>query len=128
MAETEPTPWELMRILRSVDRKLDQVVTKDMFESESKRVDEKFGEVNKDIADERVARERAMASEKLQREQELNFERQARKDALKVESDERKKAWEDQEKRQVKLASNLKWLSAAILLPITLFIIERFGG
>lgn len=139
MPETEPTPWELMRLLRSVDRKLDDVVTKDMFQAESKRVDEKFSEMARDLADERVAREKSVSAEKLQREQELAFERRAREQAvaaeraereraMKVEAEARKSAWDDQKARQDKQANNLRWLAAAIILPITLFVIERFGG
>ncbi len=128
MPETEPTPWELMRVLRSMDRKLDDVVTKDMFQAESKRVDEKFSETAKDIADERVAREKALSAEKLQREQELAFERRAREKAIEAESKARVEAWAEQKARADKLANNLKWVASAILIPITLYIIDRFGG
>ncbi|MFC8732190.1 hypothetical protein ACFT5B_07010 [Luteimicrobium sp. NPDC057192] len=87
--ETEPGPWELMRMLRSMDGKLDRLVTRESFDAETRRVDDKFAAQGQDIVDERVAREKAIA------------ELTARHD---------------------RTAANLRWVAAAILLPIALFI------
>lgn len=98
--ETEPTPWELMRVLRSMDGKLDKLVTRESFNAEQRRVDDKFSAQGQDIVEEKIAREKALAEEKLAREK-ASAEITARLD---------------------KQAANLKWLAAAILLPVALFI------
>lgn len=106
-----------MRLLKSVDRKLDDVVTKDMFTAESRRVDDKLASLGEDIADERAARTREIAEEQGAREKAILAERHARE-----------AAWKEQKERADKQASNVRWLAATILLPIALFLIERFGG
>ncbi|WP_353707597.1 hypothetical protein ABRQ22_17200 [Cellulosimicrobium sp. ES-005] len=106
-----------MRLLKSVDRKLDDVVTKDMFQAESRRVDERFDEQGRDIADERTARAEAVAEEKSARQRE-DLALSARVDKVVSELKERA------DRMQV----NLRWLAASILVPVALFLIERFGG
>lgn len=117
MPETEPTPWELMRVLRGMDSKLDNVVTKDMFQAESRRVDERFDEQGRDIADERTARAEAIGEEKAARQRE-DVELAARID----------KVMSDLKERADRMQVNLRWLAASILVPVALFLIERFGG
>lgn len=106
MAETEPTPWELMRFMKGMDGKLDQVVTKDMFQAESRRVDERLDEQGRDIADERTARAEAIGAERATREKEVA--------SVRDEIDKSK--------------SNMRWLAASIALPIGLFLFDKFGG
>ena len=128
MPETEPTPWELMRLMRQVDAKLDQVVTKDMFQAESRRVDERLDEQGRDITDERVARQQAIADEKSARDQADADIRAAWQAAVAAEKAAREKAQIDAEAKQERLRVNVRWLAASILVPVTLFVIERFGG
>ncbi|GMA26215.1 hypothetical protein GCM10025864_39740 [Luteimicrobium album] len=66
--ETEPTPWELMRVLRTIDGKIDNLVTKDVFAAETRRTDERFASQGQDIVDERAERVAALAAEKSARE------------------------------------------------------------
>jgi multidrug resistance efflux pump len=119
MAEAEPTLWELMRVSRSMDSKLDNVVTKDMFQAESRRVDERLAEQGRDIADERTDRTRAIEQERASRKEEVGNVRNAL-DAFKkdvVENAEKTKA-------------NMRWLTSAILLPVALavFALLTRGG
>lgn len=117
MPETEPTPWELMRLMRQIDGKLDQVVTKDMFQAESRRVDERLDEQGRDIADERTARTGAIADERTaRREGEASLKAVLDAFKTKVEAD------------ADKAKANMRWLAASILLPIALFLYGQFGG
>lgn len=117
MPETEPTPWELMRLMRQIDGKLDQVVTKDMFQAESRRVDERLDEQGRDIADERTARAEAIATERASRKEEVGGVMTALA-AFKAETT----AASDKAK------AGMRWLAASIALPIALFLVDRFGG
>lgn len=117
MPETEPTPWELMRLMRQIDGKLDGVVTKDMFRAESRRVDERLDEQGRDIADERTARAEAVGDERASRKEDTSGIRAAL-DAFKAEvatANDKSKA-------------GMRWLGASILLPIALYLFDRFGG
>lgn len=128
MPETEPTPWELMRLMRQVDAKLDQVVTKDMFQAESRRVDERFEEQGRDIADERTARTEALGNERVARERGDAEERAAReKDALALDTKIKQveSEWKDKAARQ---AVWIRWLAGGIAFPVVIIIIQRFGG
>lgn len=111
MPETEPTPWELMRVLRDVNAKVDRVVTKDMFQAESRRVDERLAEQARDISEERV--DRVAADEK---------ERAARKDDVSKVATAldafKKEVAETTEKNR----ANMRWLTSAILVPVGLAI------
>lgn len=100
MPETEPTPWELMRMLKSMDMKLDKVVTREAFEAESKRIDGRLGDLGTDIVNEQLAREKAVTAERVARE----------------------KAQAEAAQKADKQANNLRWLAAAIILPVALFI------
>lgn len=106
MPETEPTPWELMRVLRGVADQVDQVVTKDMFQAESRRVDERLDEQGRDISDERTARAEAIVAERAARKEEVA--------SLRTEIDKSK--------------ANARWLWVSVALPIGLFLFEKFGG
>jgi hypothetical protein len=109
--ETEPTPWELMRVMRGVDAKVDNVVTKDMFQAESRRVDERLAEQGRDIADERTERSTADAQERAARKEDVG-KVDAKLDAFK------KEVAEDKERNR----ANQRWLASAILLPVALAI------
>lgn len=113
MPETEPTPWELMRVLRDVNSKVDNVVTKDMFQAESRRVDERLAEQARDIADEQTARVKADEQERSARKEDAADIR-ASLDAFKT------KVETDAEK--AKIAA--RWLASGIALPIVLYVVE----
>lgn len=113
MPETEPTPWELMRVMRSMDTKLDQVVTKDMFQAESRRVDERLDEQGRDIADERTARAEAIAAERGSRKEETSAIR-ASQAAFEAKVDA------DHEKEK----AGRRWLWASVLIPVSLYLID----
>ena len=117
-----------MRVLRGMDSKLDNVVTKDMFQAESRRVDERFDEQGRDIADERTARTEAIGSERAARERADADERAAReKDTIAVHAriDQVEKEWKDKSARQ---AVWIRWLAGGIAFPVVILIITRFGG
>jgi hypothetical protein len=117
MPETEPTPWELMRLMRQIDGKLDQVVTKDMFQAESRRVDERLDEQGRDIADERTARAEAVAAERAARKEDDAGIRAALETfKAKVETDAEK----------AKAAA--RWLAGGIALPIVLYVVDWIRG
>lgn len=120
MPEEEPTPWELMRVLRSVNDKVDKVVTKDMFQAESRRVDERLAEQARDIADEQTARVKADEQERSARKEDVSKVSTAL-DAFK------KEVAETAEKNR----ANMRWLASAILLPVALAVfglLNRGGG
>lgn len=119
MPETEPTPWELMRVMRGVDAKIDKVVTKDMFQAESRRVDERLAEQGRDIADERTERVAADERERATRKDEVGKVATAL-DAFK------KEVADTAEKNR----ANMRWLASAILLPVALavFALLTRGG
>lgn len=119
MPETEPTPWELMRLMRQIDNKLDQVVTKDMFQAESRRVDERLAEQGRDIADERTARSTADEQERAARKEDVS------KVATELAAFKKETA-ETAEKNR----ANMRWLASAILLPVALavFALLTRGG
>ena len=117
MPETEPTPWELMRLMRQIDGKLDGVVTKDMFRAESRRVDERLDEQGRDIADERTARAEAIGEERTaRREGETTLRAALDAFKTKVETD------------ADKAKANARWLWGGIALPVVLFLVDWFGG
>ena len=117
MPETEPTPWELMRLMRQIDGKLDGVVTKDMFRAESRRVDERLDEQGRDIADERTARAEAVADERTARKEDVSGVRTAL-DAFKTEvRNERERA-----------KATARWLAGGIALPIVLYVVDWIRG
>jgi hypothetical protein len=117
--ETEPTPWELMRVLRGVADQVDKVVTKDMFQAESRRVDERLAEQGRDIADERTERVAADERERAARKEEVGKVATAL-DAFK------KDVADTAEKNR----ANMRWLASAILLPVALavFALLTRGG
>lgn len=80
--------------------RLDRLVTNEAFAAERSRVDDRLGDLASDVALERAAREAAITAE-----------RTARK-ADKAEA----------QARAEKTAANVRWLAAAIVLPIGLFI------
>ena len=121
MTEDAPTAWELMRMLRQVDGKLDRVVTKDMFQAESRRVDDRLNDVAKDITDERIEREKALSTERAARESSMSAERVEREKALKSESDKRAAI----QAATDRYGSRLMWLIGAALLPTVFFIISQ---
>lgn len=53
--ETEPTPWELMRLLRSIDERLkgmdERLVSLAVFKAEQESTRDRFADVNKDVSD-----------------------------------------------------------------------------
>ena len=93
MSQTEPQPWELMRLLTSMNDKLDRVVTKDMFQAESRRVDDRIADVVKDVADERVAREKAINDEKSAREKDIAAEKAKRKELENLRQARSERLW-----------------------------------
>lgn len=119
MPETEPTPWELMRVLRDVNSKVDRVVTKDMFQAESRRVDERLAEQGRDISDERTARSTADEQERAARKEDVS------KVDNKLEAFKKEVA-DDKEKNR----ANMRWLASGILLPVGLaiFALLNRGG
>jgi len=117
MPETEPTPWELMRLMRQIDGKLDGVVTKDMFRAESRRVDERLDEQGRDIADERTARAEAVGDERTARKEDVSAVRTSLEAfKTKVEGDAEK------------AKATARWLAGGIALPIVLFIVDWIRG
>ena len=109
MPETEPTPWELMRVLRGVADQVDKVVTKDMFQAESRRVDERLAEQGRDIADERTERTAAVERERAGRKEDVG------------KVDAKLDAFMDQTAETAeKNRANMRWLASAILLPVAL--------
>lgn len=117
MPETEPTPWELMRVMRSVDAKVDNVVTKDMFQAESRRVDERLAEQARDIADERTERSTADAQERAARKEDVG------KVDAKLEAFMKHTADTAEKNR-----ANMRWLASAILVPVGLAIFGLLNG
>lgn len=111
MPETEPTPWELMRVLREVQADVKRVVTRTEFDAESRRVDSKLEDLSKDIVEARVEAEKRIAEEKAERIAAVASEKAAREKNEKAATD-----------RQEKSQSNIRWLAAAIILPIALFV------
>ncbi|MCZ2261598.1 hypothetical protein [Isoptericola sp. QY 916] len=97
--------------------KLDRVVTKDMFQAESRRVDDRIADVAKDIADERVAREKA-----------INEERAAREKAVEAEKRARKALEEAAQARSDRLGVWLRWLAGGLVASIGTAIFTRFSG
>lgn len=85
---------------RDFSARLDRLVTTEAFAGEQRRVDDRLTDLANDIALERAARTTA-----------IDAERSARK-ADKVEASV----------RADKVAANVRWLAAAIVLPIGLFI------
>jgi hypothetical protein len=122
MPETEPTPWELMRVLRDVNAKVDRVVTKDMFQAESRRVDERLAEQARDIADERAERVAADEKERAAREVADEKERAARKDDVRKVSEDLNSFKQHVADTAEKNRANMRWLTSAILLPVALAI------
>lgn len=117
MPEAEPSSWELMRAIRSVDAKVDNVVTKDMFQAESRRVDERLAEQARDIADEQTARVKADEQERSARKEDVG----------KVATDLatfKKEVADTAEKNR----ANMRWLVAAILVPVGLAIFGLLNG
>lgn len=120
MTEEAPSAWELMRMLRQVDSKLDRVVTKDMFQAESRRVDDRLNDVAKDITDERIEREKAIATERAARERAVTDEKVEREKALKYEADKRVAV-----QAVVDKYSGLhRWLIGVALVPTVFFVIN----
>lgn len=109
MPEAEPTLWELMRLAQSTNTKLDNVVTKDMFQAESRRVDERFAEQGRDIADERTERSTADAQERASRKEDVS------KVATELAAFKAHVADTAEKNR-----ANMRWLASAILLPVAL--------
>lgn len=109
--EPEPTGWELRRALeahikqaadnyRTLLQRIDQLVTRQEFEAERRRVDERNKDLGDDIAQEQRARQDAVS--------ELAARTEAGQTTLRGIVD--------------KLTANLKWVAAAVLLPIGLTI------
>lgn len=97
----EDLPPSLFELLRSDIRdmrsdfnaRLDKLVSTDAFTAEQKRRDELHSSLVQDLADERVARERAIAQEATFRDAQVAAERDARIKAH-AETDQRsKRAW-----------------------------------
>lgn len=115
MVADEPGGWELKRALEQhrtdmregfaeLNKRLDKVVSADAFAAEQRRVDDRHKDLQAGIAAEAAARQSA-----LDRERE---ERKAGDAAQQVALD--------------KLTTTQRWVAAAIVLPIALFVITVF--
>lgn len=104
--QEEPSAWELQRRLDAHDRRLDSSVTRQEFEAEKRRQDDR----HKDAADD-IARETA------ERKEQLRGEREARKAG-------------DAEQQLLidKLVQNWKLIGLSLLLPIALAIVSIYFG
>lgn len=111
MSEDAPTPGELSRLIGSIrddqrngfaaiNARLDRLVSTELFSADQRRVDERL----KDLADD-ITAERAMRIKSIDDEQ-----------AARIKLAEEYKTALD------KLTTNLRWVAAAIILPIGLFL------
>lgn len=111
MTEPEPGGYELQRVLEKTDlamrdgfaginARLDKLVSSDAFLGERGRVDDRIRDLAEDIAAERE-----------QRAIDISAERAAR-----VRGDE------DQQRAIDKITTTQRWVAAAIILPIALFV------
>jgi len=97
-----------MRMLRQIDAKVDKLVTREVFDAEARRVDERFASQGQDIVDERVAREKAV---------------------LEVEQD-LMKAVETVESRLDSIVAAARWALGgvgAVLLAVLVFVLPHLG-
>lgn len=64
--ETEPTPWELMRLLRSIDDRLkgmdERLVSVAVFKAEQEATRDRFSDVNKDVSELKAETSSSMAN------------------------------------------------------------------
>lgn len=104
MPETEPTPWELMRVLREIKDDVKSIrseaLTKEAFREEQRHVHERLEDLGSEIADERTARKEALAAAVADRKIDV-----ARVD-LRID---RAMTW-------------IKWVAASIMVPVALFV------
>lgn len=117
MPETEPTPWELMRVMREVQTDIRAIksdaVTKDSFrefQREQREANERLGA---EVAAERTARTAAIGAERASRKDDVN---DVKGDVIALSE------------RMDKIAANLKWVATGLLVPVALFIAGRLWG
>jgi len=122
MPETEPTPWELMRVLREVQADVKRVVTRTEFDAESRRVDAKLEDLSKDIAEARVEAEKRIAEEKAERIGAVAAARADMEKQVVAEQATREKHEKAASEKQDKSQNNIRWLAASLILPVALFV------
>ena len=94
---------ELRSLRLEINQRLDRLVTTEAFAAEQRRMDGLLSGINEDIANERVARADAIAGSVAARE---------------VAITEVKGAISDVKAAIAKTASHMKWLVAAIIIPV----------
>lgn len=118
----EPGGWELKRALaeqrtdlregfKAINERLDRLVSSDAYLADQRRVDDRLKELADDIATEQRARAEAIALERETRTIELNKEQRDRK----ATAAELRAALD-------KMVQTQRWVAAAIIIPIALFI------
>lgn len=117
----EPTLGELKRAMEtgfaSVNASLSKVVSQEAFLAEQRRVEERFGVHQADIAEEKAERVAAIKDEKAEREKADLAERTARETAMAKEENARKS-----------IGTWVRFIAASIAIPIVLLIAEQFQG
>lgn len=122
MTADSPTSGELSRLIASIrddqrngfaaiNARLDRLVSTELFSADQRRVDERLKDLADDIASEIASRTKALEEEKAARVKATEDEKAARVLAI-----------EDQRVAMDKLTTNLRWVAAAIIVPIALFV------
>jgi len=89
MPETEPTPWELMRVLRAIQEDVrsmrSEAMTKEAFREHQREERERHEQLGRELSDERTARVRELESAVTARNAAIADEKTAR---IKADADE----------------------------------------
>ncbi|MGH3504375.1 MAG: hypothetical protein ACRDQA_26265 [Nocardioidaceae bacterium] len=122
MAEEPPGNWELQRSLAKlsadlkdglaqINTRLDSMVSTGVHDAQMGRVDDRLKEISEDVAQEREARKADLAKESAARIADQAAEREARKADM-----------ADLRAQMERTAVWLRWVAAAVILPIALFV------
>lgn len=100
---------EMREFRQEVGKRLDSLVTRDAFEAEKERVNERMGDIREDVSAESRARERA-----------VNDEREARIAAVAIVEEKRLLLERETEKRK----SRDRWLVGVALAPLAFMLMQ----
>lgn len=132
MPETEPTPWELMRVLRDIQGDVrsmrSEAMTKEAFREHQREERERHEQLGRELADERTARVRELEAAVTARNTAIADERADRIAAIGGEVVAREKAIAGLEARLSRTTDWVRWgggISVTVILAAISWILSR---
>lgn len=125
---------DLNQLRDDLTGQIKQLVTQNEFEAEKTRRDEQHAQLQRIVADERIARQAAIHAETEARKEQMELERTVRRDDVKAERVAREDLERKLQEREASAVTRRRWLvgaaiaGAGVLTSLALVIISYVGS